>query len=71
MKRLSPSAQARSARISQRLCSDLERGDSTKRSLDFFARVERALGVSADYLLGMEKRLEGGSQQGHGAIRRC
>lgn len=53
-KGMSQRAVARAAGISQSTYSDLERGDGTGRSLETFARVAKALGVSTDYLLGME-----------------
>ncbi len=52
---MSQRALARAAGISQSTYSDLERGDGTGRSLETLARVAKALGASADYLLGVEE----------------
>lgn len=48
---------AQAASISQSTYSDLERGDSAGRSLEILGQVAKGIGVSADYLLGIEKDL--------------
>lgn len=49
---------ARAAGISQSTYSDLERGDSAGRSLEVLAQVAKGIGVSADYLLGIEQEVQ-------------
>ena len=52
--------------ISQSTYSDLERGDNLGRSVGIFARVAQALGVSADYLLGIEEETRAKSRKSAG-----
>lgn len=66
-RRMSQRAVARAAEISQSTYSDLERGDGTSRSLETFARVAKALGASADYLLGVEEPETKKTGKGRGA----